>query len=71
MKVDVMCDELYPYYEVGVNLRWNDGAIEVDRDTLRRWSNAMKLFAAVQEEMAEYYEEQVLRKRAFDNQRAP
>jgi hypothetical protein len=62
MKINVMYDELYPYYEVGESLRWNDGTIEVDEDTFRRWSNAMTLFAAVQEEIAEYYEEQVLSK---------
>jgi hypothetical protein len=63
MKVDITYNELYPYYEVGKSLRWNDGTIEVDEDTFRRWSNAMTLFAAVQEEMDEYYEEQVDSKR--------
>lgn len=56
VKVNIIEDELYPYYEVvSPPRRYYDEPIEIDQQTLDRWEKAMLLFRAVQEEMAEYY----------------
>jgi hypothetical protein len=53
-RIDIVHDELYPYYYMDTT-EFPDSGIEVDDATLMRWRAIEEGFSKMQEEMAELY----------------
>lgn len=57
MKVNVYCDELYPFYGFNTNTfnEWADSIKEVPKETVDNWTAVMKEFWKIQSEIESYY----------------